>query len=867
MFRQNLFLVFLFFLFGFSFPFVHGETESLASEKASLSFSKKKESKEKEKKDEKKNIPRTAKDIAKEKRAPISKLKTKKEIFSPSPPIFHSKKPPLKSFRSFPLLKRKPLPFKLHTDAILAIKQQIDEQEHTLKQIAIEKGFLKKPKTLSSKENSYVKKISEAFNLLQEGSIIKELPENKPITIRKIKTLRAKNPNAIKKKEAPLAPLILPGIPNMEKNPLTELAEKQGREREAAKSQANALLQKAQTKILSLEEQQNRKLAFEKEISRKKIHSKENQILRLEQSLQNKLEKSLARLDIMKKKETEKLEVLQNKQKKKLSLAEDRLVKILKSENQKISRLEKRQKEKLEKAVLAKKDRTYLKKLQSNMKKELAKTKKTVQNKIKTEKKKIVTLKKNLNKAWKSANTQSKKKTLYETKKINSLKKQNKKKILSANQSLKKMEKNENKRILSLEKKQLRQVNQAKKNLKREEKKQKKKLIALEKKQKSDLRKAEISWKKERDSSRYAFVKKNKLLLNKKKKEISNLNKKKIRDYKKKNREERIELLRDEVKDKVDIILEEPQENASNTQFLNHKTFSRVWDTFVEGLDLEEVYDTAESRIFSNNRSLENQEFELFSAGVRLSQEDEKAHSVKVHFPQKQSLVLLGNYLDIYIPEKGGNLFSYEVLPKESVFISKDAFFSQLDSSNKQTSFNIPSSFLAGVPGLDDLLYSGWGIWAIQDKSYFDQWNFGYLGFGNITHATSQRDMNLLKKEAENAIRQGASPIINYSGSSMGSVFNIGEIPSIRFGKASMEVNFSNGSLSGAIDFTKDKIQLNGYISGSSFAGNGKLNGGGRGSFQGAFFGPMAQEAVGTFGTQFQSRQAVGSFGVSKEKK
>lgn len=822
------------FLFLYSFSLVYGKIEDAGSREILKDTFQKKE----------------------ELALPTKKSKEKKKNFNEDiqNPFVKPPKPPLQISNKHFFLQEQLKFLSIARSQIDKQQKELRNQQHFLEEIVLkkERKFFQEQEKLSNEESLYKDKLLSAFQILQEENVIKQ--EN--FNLGSLETIVE-----VESKEQ----FSLPGIPNMEINPVTKLAEKQKEAMKKAKSKAEEVLEKGRVKIVSLKDKQVKKISLEKELSNKRIDSQESKVAKLEVSLQKKLEKAVSNLDLIKKREKKSLESLQNSQEKKLGLRELQSLKRIELERKKLDKLKAKQNVKLEKAKLKGKDRKYISQLKSRMKKELLRAEKAFKNKTLLEKKKLSSLKNEHKKILRFRKLKSNKKIAAETKKINILKKNNKKKIIIADKTLKKLKKNESKKIKNLEKKQEKQLNVMKGGLEKEKISQEKKLIRLEKKQKSDLIKMEISWKKERDLVRQKLVKKNKGFLKKLKKQVSSENRKILNAYRKKSKEGRIKEIQESIDRKVDVILDEVDVYGSESSFLNKRTFANVWDEFVQGLDLEKVYQTAENRMSSSIDSIKNQGFELFSTGVNLSRDVENRASVKMFYPQNQSFVFLGSSLDVYIPKNGGNLFSYEVLPKESVFISKDAFFSQIDSANKHVNFSLPSSFIAGIPGLDDMLYSGWGIWAVQDTARFNQWNFGYLGFGNVAHETSLRDMNQLKREADRLIKKGFSPIVNYSGSSMGSVFNVGEKPKIEFGTASMGVNFSSGTVLGIIKFQKDLINLKGKVSGASFAGSSNLNGSGQGSFQGAFFGPMAQESVGTFGAQSQGRQAIGAFGMSKE--
>lgn len=198
------------------------------------------------------------------------------------------------------------------------------------------------------------------------------------------------------------------------------------------------------------------------------------------------------------------------------------------------------------------------------------------------------------------------------------------------------------------------------------------------------------------------------------------------------------------------------------------------------------------------------------------------------------------------------------------ILISKDAFFSNLREDGTVSYLSIEeldkeNSFIAGVPGLNDFHYIGWGLWAIQEDDG-DQRLFGYINFGLEDSYTSIEDMNALKN-------LGQSYVVSYRGYAMGSVFNLGELPKVEFASTTMDVNFSTGEIVGQAIFSADKI---GFIRSASeftshsFSGDASLNGGGSGFFKGQFFGPMAKEASGVFNASNGTRHAIGTFGVKK---
>lgn len=221
------------------------------------------------------------------------------------------------------------------------------------------------------------------------------------------------------------------------------------------------------------------------------------------------------------------------------------------------------------------------------------------------------------------------------------------------------------------------------------------------------------------------------------------------------------------------------------------------------------------------------------------------------------------------IDKSGGKnyLGPIEVKAKDvEVFISKDAFFTTLDKEGNISNYlNITSldednSYLAGVPGLNDFDYIGWGIWSVQESGGASQRLYGYTAFGKNDQLTPSVDISTLKGS-------GDSNVVIYKGPAMGSVFNSGETPTIQFGTTVMNVDFGTGGVSGAVTFSADTIQMTrsaGTDIGSSFSGSATLNNGGSGYFTGQFFGSQAKEAAGTFGATNGSRVAVGAYGVKK---
>jgi hypothetical protein len=200
------------------------------------------------------------------------------------------------------------------------------------------------------------------------------------------------------------------------------------------------------------------------------------------------------------------------------------------------------------------------------------------------------------------------------------------------------------------------------------------------------------------------------------------------------------------------------------------------------------------------------------------------------------------------------------------VFISKDAFFTTLDKEGSLSNYlsisnlDKENSYLAGVPGLNDFEYIGWGIWAVQESGGASQRLYGYTGFGRDDQLTPSVDITALKGS-------GTSNVVVYRGPAMGSVFNSGETPAIQFGTTVMNVDFGTGGINGAVVFSSDSIQVSrtaGTDLGSSFSGSATLNGGGSGDFTGQFFGSQAKEAAGTFSAINGSRVAIGAYGVKK---
>ncbi|MFT4553743.1 MAG: hypothetical protein ACI9S8_002384 [Chlamydiales bacterium] len=200
------------------------------------------------------------------------------------------------------------------------------------------------------------------------------------------------------------------------------------------------------------------------------------------------------------------------------------------------------------------------------------------------------------------------------------------------------------------------------------------------------------------------------------------------------------------------------------------------------------------------------------------------------------------------------------------VFISKDAFFTNLNGSSRTlenylsiSSIEDENSYLAGVPGLNDMKYVGWGLWAVQQSESPRQRLFGYTSFGSSSNYTSISDLDAL-------IGNGASNVVTYTGPAMGSVFNSGEQPTIQFGTTSLNVDFGNGAMTGEVGLGSDKIQMirSAASLSYSFQGSSTLNNSGSGFFRGQFYGVQAAEAGGNFSASSDNRHAIGVFGLKK---
>lgn len=206
-----------------------------------------------------------------------------------------------------------------------------------------------------------------------------------------------------------------------------------------------------------------------------------------------------------------------------------------------------------------------------------------------------------------------------------------------------------------------------------------------------------------------------------------------------------------------------------------------------------------------------------------------------------------------------------------NTFISKEAFITNLQSSQSNNagsfgstfsseSLDIPNTWVASLPGTDSFTYISWGIWGAKGTSSNNR-AFGYFGIGNSA-ADYLPDMTAVAT---------ATPTAHYSGAAIASVFDSSNtFGDLRLGSASLDVDFSNGNLTGAIDLGTDisSISLSGTITSSTqhFTGSTTYNGVSTSSgFAGSFYGPNAEESAGAFQATDNVKKITGAFGVSKQ--
>lgn len=206
-----------------------------------------------------------------------------------------------------------------------------------------------------------------------------------------------------------------------------------------------------------------------------------------------------------------------------------------------------------------------------------------------------------------------------------------------------------------------------------------------------------------------------------------------------------------------------------------------------------------------------------------------------------------------------------------NTFISKEAFITNLQSSesNNAGSFgstftsetlDIPNTWVSSLPGTDSFTYISWGIWGTKGAST-NKRAFGFFGIGDNTTANLPNMTNVAS----------ATPTAHYSGAAIASVFDgTDTFGDLRLGSASLDVDFSNGNLTGSINLGTDisDISLTGSIGSGThhFAGTTTYNGVSTSSgFAGAFYGPNAEEASGAFQATDNVKKITGAFGTSKQ--
>lgn len=303
--------------------------------------------------------------------------------------------------------------------------------------------------------------------------------------------------------------------------------------------------------------------------------------------------------------------------------------------------------------------------------------------------------------------------------------------------------------------------------------------------------------------------------------------------------------------------------NAENIYYSYSRDISETGE-YVEGGGIVLQTDSTDQSTVHTKMNLEG-----YSAGIILDSEEDRLISEE---NTRDSFTLSGeagftlNFL-LYSYLGGVAIDEASDAGDVEIMISKDAFFTDLELDTEAganhleiSSLDVNNSFLSGLPGLNDFENIGWGIWALQEAG--DRRVFGYISYGIEGNETSIEDLQALKSNGDF--------YVNYKGSAMGSIFEVGEIPHIQFGQTEMNINFSTGVINGSVNFKDDIINLSknpieeftGFE--PVFQGNAQINGEGSGYFRTQFFGENAIEAAGTFGVESGVKRAVGAFGVKK---
>lgn len=207
-----------------------------------------------------------------------------------------------------------------------------------------------------------------------------------------------------------------------------------------------------------------------------------------------------------------------------------------------------------------------------------------------------------------------------------------------------------------------------------------------------------------------------------------------------------------------------------------------------------------------------------------------------------------------------------------NTFITKDAFFAHVDSrhyiSNERSNISFGSSFtpeladplksyIIGLPGLEDHLYSSWGMWNIKGASSNDQL-FGYFSMAR-TESEYLADLSQLALQSQ--------PLYHYEGPAIASVFDPSN-PNGRIigGSSSFDVNFYNGQVMGQVQLVEGQnIYFDGWniANSTSYEGSSSFNGNAyRQSFSMTVAGAQAQELVGSFSVADAQSAISGAFGA-----
>lgn len=193
-----------------------------------------------------------------------------------------------------------------------------------------------------------------------------------------------------------------------------------------------------------------------------------------------------------------------------------------------------------------------------------------------------------------------------------------------------------------------------------------------------------------------------------------------------------------------------------------------------------------------------------------------------------------------------------------NTYISKNSFYTAL---KPVAGADAGTSYVLGLPGLEQYAHLAWGVIRSQDT-------FAFFGAGQQSALTSASQLAALEGSANRTYLGEAMALLHDGG--------LGYTSGILSGRVTLNVDMTTGGLSGGFSFQNNETSFTlGIATGAtwaglidpltkspSFSGDLSIDGAGSGTFQGQFFGAQAQEVGGTFSAVAGSRTVMGAFGA-----